>query len=296
MLNYKELKFTFGGLVLALATSLLLGSQFLEMVFRFHGANGNTDTQIMNFNVWDHVEVKKGANALGLGGSRLGGAINIITHTGRTAPGFNGRITFGSFDYKNPVVSYGWADDKADLYTSVAYYKSRGVRQSKNTNDNAQGFLSTGYRWNSNNETRLIVDIQDHRWEDARPLNMEEIKTNPRQNFRLMPIKFKMFHQQFSLRHSLNTDDWGNFSIGTFYMSNHYSRVIQNEYGDVLDHLEQERGVVIRNERTSNWFGKENHIEMSMNAQYMWSDNKNYEIDINNKRTSFNLESIRISV
>jgi iron complex outermembrane recepter protein len=248
-------------------------------------ANGATDTQIMNFNVWDHVEVKKGANALSFGSSNLGGAINVITHTGRTAPGFNGRITFGSFNYKNPVVSYGWADEKWDAYASFSYYESMGFRQIANTNDNVQGFLSTGYRWNSNNETRLIVDIQDHRWENSTTLTLADLRADPTRNNR-SPVQqdFKIPSQRVSLRHNLKTEDWGQFSIGTFYMRNDFRFPFNNSFG-VFEDLWQETGVVVRNERTSNWFGKENHIEMGLNTQYMWIVDEDYNVANNEKST-----------
>src|SRR3546814_10629295 len=60
-------------------------------------ADDNGDFQELDPQVFERIEVYRGANALSMGGSTLGGAINAVTPTGRTAPRFEFRLDGGSF-------------------------------------------------------------------------------------------------------------------------------------------------------------------------------------------------------
>lgn len=230
-------------------------------------ANGGTDTQTMNYFVWDHVEVLRGANALALGGSSLGGAINTITHTGRTAPGFLARTTFGSNEYFSPHLSYGYANDQFDAYAAISYVSSEGNRSTANDHDNKYGFISLGYRWNDRHETRLIVDLQRHRWENGTTLTLAELKDNPRKNNRNPDDdKFLIPNYRVSLKHNVRTDQLGQFSFSTFYMRNDYEFPFNNSFGFFEDTWE-EVGFAARNEQTQQWFGLAHHLQMGMNTQ-----------------------------
>ena len=59
-------------------------------------ADDNGDFQELDPQVFQHIEVYRGGNALRLGGSTLGGAINAVTPTGRSAPGVELRVDGGS--------------------------------------------------------------------------------------------------------------------------------------------------------------------------------------------------------
>ncbi|MFZ2982559.1 MAG: Plug domain-containing protein, partial [Sphingobium sp.] len=50
-------------------------------------ADNNGDFQELDPTIFQHLEVYRGANALRFGSATLGGAINGVTPTGRTAPG-----------------------------------------------------------------------------------------------------------------------------------------------------------------------------------------------------------------
>ncbi|GJL66676.1 MAG: TonB-dependent receptor [Nitrospirales bacterium] len=238
-------------------------------------ANGGTDTQTMNYFVWDHVEVFRGANALALGGSSLGGAINTITHTGRTAPGFLARTTFGSNEYFSPHLSYGYANEKFDAYAAISYVSSEGNRSTSNDHDNKYGFISLGYRWNDRHETRLIVDLQRHRWENGTTLTLAELKDNPRKNNRdPSDDKFLIPNYRVSLKHNVRTDQLGQFSFSTFYMRNDYEFPFK-AFGFFEDTWE-EVGFAARNEQTQQWFGVAHNLQMGVNTQYMWITDQNF--------------------
>src|SRR3546814_2020076 len=61
-------------------------------------ADDNGDFQELEPIFFDHLEVYRGSNALRFGSGTLGGAINSVTPTGRTAEGIYLRGDVGSFD------------------------------------------------------------------------------------------------------------------------------------------------------------------------------------------------------
>lgn len=91
-------------------------------------ADDNGDFQELDPMVLGHLEIYRGANALRYGGSTLGGAINGITPTGRSAPGVYLRADGGSFDTMRGLVSAGFADDRADAWFAVSGDRSDGDR------------------------------------------------------------------------------------------------------------------------------------------------------------------------
>src|SRR3546814_15899117 len=75
-------------------------------------ADDNGDFQELEPIFFDHLEVYRGSNALRFGSGTLGGAINGVTPTGRTAEGIYLRGDVGSFDSVRGLVSAGVATDR----------------------------------------------------------------------------------------------------------------------------------------------------------------------------------------
>jgi iron complex outermembrane receptor protein len=91
-------------------------------------ADDNGDFQELDPLVLDRLEVYRGANAFRFGGTTLGGAINAVTPTGRTSPGFAGRIDGGSFDSIRGLLSGGFSSDRFDGWMAVTGDRSDGDR------------------------------------------------------------------------------------------------------------------------------------------------------------------------
>lgn len=96
-------------------------------------ADDNGDFQELDPQVFERIEVYRGANALRLGGSTLGGAINAVTPTGRTAPTLDLRLDGGSFDTVRGKAAAAFATDQGDAYLAL-------------TTDNADGDRDHGRR------------------------------------------------------------------------------------------------------------------------------------------------------
>ncbi|WP_414900163.1 TonB-dependent receptor family protein [Sphingomonas flavalba] len=91
-------------------------------------ADDNGDFQELDPQVFQHIEVYRGANALRLGGSTLGGAINVVTPTGRTAPAAELRIDGGSFATVRAKAAAAFATARGDAYLALTTDHSDGDR------------------------------------------------------------------------------------------------------------------------------------------------------------------------
>lgn len=91
-------------------------------------ADNNGDFQELDPQVFDRIEVYRGSNALRFGSSTLGGAINAVTPTGRTAPGLEARIDGGSFDAVRGKLAFGAAGGQADAWLALTADRSSGDR------------------------------------------------------------------------------------------------------------------------------------------------------------------------
>jgi len=91
-------------------------------------ADDNGDFQELEPIFFDHLEVYRGANALRFGSGTLGGAVNGVTPTGRSAEGLYLRGDAGSFGMVRGLVSAGVASDRVDAWGAVSADRSDGDR------------------------------------------------------------------------------------------------------------------------------------------------------------------------
>ncbi len=120
-------------------------------------ADGFGDTQLVDPSIARYTEVYKGGNALRFGGALLGGAINIVTPTGKTI-GHNGlaRIDGGSGDTLRGHGEIGGVRGAWDAFGAVSGYRTDGWRDQS---ESAWQFGSSniGYTFAEDREVRLYV-------------------------------------------------------------------------------------------------------------------------------------------
>ncbi|WP_448664592.1 TonB-dependent receptor family protein [Sphingomonas sp. CJ20] len=142
-------------------------------------ADDNGDFQELDPAVLQHIEVFRGANALRFGASTLGGAINGVTPTGRSANGVRLRVDGGSFNTIRALASMGYADQRGDVFLSVAGDRSdsdrdHGKRRAIRFNGNA------GIRLTDSIETRFYASVQSLEQELAGALTYAVATTKPK--------------------------------------------------------------------------------------------------------------------
>lgn len=125
------------------------------------GVPMNTSDGLMDFfeidpSAYRYVEVFKGANALRYGSNALGGAINLVTPTGRDTSRLDARIDGGSFGYAKGQASTGGVSGPLDYFATVSAQRIDGYRDHSN-GDALRGNLNIGYRISSSVETRFTI-------------------------------------------------------------------------------------------------------------------------------------------
>jgi len=91
-------------------------------------ADDNGDFQELEPIFFERLEVYRGANALRFGSGTLGGAINGVTPTGKSAPGAYVRADVGNFNMLRGLASYGGTSGPGDYWFAVSADQSDGDR------------------------------------------------------------------------------------------------------------------------------------------------------------------------
>lgn len=121
-------------------------------------ADDNGDFQELDPQVFQRIEVYRGANALRFGGSTLGGAINAVTPTGRTAPRYELRVDGGSYGTVRTKAAAGFADARGDAYVALTTDRSDGDRDHAKR-DSIRFNGNVGLRLTDVVETRFYATI-----------------------------------------------------------------------------------------------------------------------------------------
>ena len=120
-------------------------------------ADGYGDSQIADPLTTRFTEVYRGGNALRFGGALLGGAINMVTPTGRTA-GFDNqlRIDGGSFGLLRESLAIARQSGDWDVYAGVTNQTGQGWRSQSQQNLQFAS-LNIGRAFGEDREVRLIL-------------------------------------------------------------------------------------------------------------------------------------------
>lgn len=142
---------------------------------------GGTQEDLLDMAAVDHTEVLSGANAFEYSALNLGGAINMVTHTGYTSPGNYVRLEGGSFGYKKEQLSTGGVVGDSDYYLSVLHNERRGY-QDDSPNHGNDVIANFGHVFNDKLETRVTFRYRDEVNTNASPLTLYQIKHDPTAN------------------------------------------------------------------------------------------------------------------
>lgn len=142
---------------------------------------GGTQEDLLDMAAVDHTEVLSGANAFEYSALTLGGAINMVTHTGYTSPGNYVRLEGGSFGYRKEQLSTGGVVGDSDYYLSILHNERKGYQDdSANHGNDVVG--NFGHLFNDKLETRFTFRYRDEDNTNASPLTKYQIKHDPTAN------------------------------------------------------------------------------------------------------------------
>ncbi|WP_292998183.1 TonB-dependent receptor [Nevskia sp.] len=143
-------------------------------------ADGFGDFQEIDPLTTRYLEVYKGGNGLRYGGATLGGAINAVTPTGRTADQtWLVRLEGGSYDTFRQNISYAQDYGRVDVFAAVTNARAGGFRQHQQT-DNQRINANVGYRISDDVETRFYVGFNEIDQEIPGAVSLTNALNNPR--------------------------------------------------------------------------------------------------------------------
>jgi iron complex outermembrane receptor protein len=122
----------------------------------FADADGFSDFQKIDPLGARYIEVYKGGNALRFGGAQLGGAVNLITPSGKTAATpYQLRFEAGSWDSYRARGAASGTSGAFDYYASLNGFSSGGYREQEK-GEQVRGSVNLGYSFGDDNEVRAI--------------------------------------------------------------------------------------------------------------------------------------------
>lgn len=146
----------------------------------FADADGFSDFQKIDPLGARYIEVYKGGNALRFGGAQLGGAINLVTPSGRNvASPFALRLEGGSFDSVRAQGHGAGTAGQFDWYGGINATRSDGYRLNSRS-DQVRGTINLGYALGEDSEIRVIGYAADINQQVPGAVSLETALTNPR--------------------------------------------------------------------------------------------------------------------
>jgi iron complex outermembrane receptor protein len=145
------------------------------------GPGGTQETFLTPVGV-NYTEILNGSNAFGYGATALGGAINFVTHTGRSSPGTYFSVEGGSYGYLKYQLSHGGVstDGKTDYYV-IASKNERDGFQEITPIDGKGVVLNIGHVFNGKLKARFIFRHREELYYNGGYLTLAQIEQNPRQ-------------------------------------------------------------------------------------------------------------------
>lgn len=213
------------------------GLTLLQDGIPINAADDNGDFQELDPQVFQHIEVYRGGNALRFGGSTLGGAINAVTPTGRSAPGAELRVDGGSFDTARAKAAYGYADDRGDAWAAITADRSDGDRehgQRKSFRFNG----NVGLKPSDGVETRFYASAQTIRQKLSGSLSEKNVLTNPTRGNAVGDQARDIDSIRLQNRTTVQLDG-GQIAIGAFYNA----RQLHHPIYQVIDQKSQVWGL-----------------------------------------------------
>lgn len=143
-------------------------------------ADGSFDFQSIEPLATDHIEVLRGANAWRYGAANLGGAINFVSPTGKTAAPVTLRAEAGSFDYQRLYAAFAQDFGDWDAFVSLNDYAQDGFRDHARQ-DNQRYFANLGGRINDRLSTRFYLTHVETDSDLPGNLSKAQLRDNPEQ-------------------------------------------------------------------------------------------------------------------
>jgi iron complex outermembrane receptor protein len=147
--------------------------------FPLNFADGSFVTGLVEPRLAKHISVYRGSNALRQGGSALGGALDLVSQTGRSSPNLRAKVLGGSYGTVAGDLQYGGAGEQTDVFAIATGHRQNGFRAQNNEGTRFLAHTNAGYRWGPNLETRVYGTLATLDFEIPGPLNGRSLEADP---------------------------------------------------------------------------------------------------------------------
>lgn len=270
------------------------GIRFMQDGIPLNLADGGFDMQSVDPLSASHVNVWRGGNALTNGSSTLGGAIDYLSNTGHSAPGYSARLETGSYDYLRTRLAAGLAEDSRDFYLSLSHASQDGFRD--HAEQSAQRFFGNyGIAIREDLDTRFFLTAIHTESELPGSLTKAEMEEDSRQadtsifgslNYdNRRDFELYRMANKTTLRDGDNT--WDFIGGWTYKDLDHPI----TPFAGVLDQLSNDLVVGSSFTNIGEWFGRENRFRAGVTFTRGETDAAAYENVLGSRGTLRSLDA-----
>jgi iron complex outermembrane receptor protein len=156
------------------------GILMLQNGLPINRADGSYIVGFANPRQAESIEVYRGYMANRLGATVLGGAINFVSPTGSTQPGFQAMVSGGSFGQIGGMGQAGFKKDNVDGLIEFDVSRRDGFRN-YNSSERVSVSGNVGVKHSENMSTRFFAGYTDLGFDVAGPLTKSAMYADPRQ-------------------------------------------------------------------------------------------------------------------
>ncbi len=241
-------------------------------------ADGAGDFQEIDPLALRYIEVYKGANALQFGAAGLGGAVNYVSPTGRSNPGFLTRLEIGSFETLRTQLAAGQAEGAFDYYVTGSYGHAEGYRDHTDQ-DYARLNGNIGYRFGDGAETRFYLSANSINQKITGSLTRNAAFATPEST-----VEGNFGHNRNNTKRDINSlrvankttwlTEGGDFTLGVYYANKElfHPVIFSPFFGIVIENEENNYGAYARYTQSGLLFGNRN--DLVLGAHYFGGVNR----------------------
>jgi len=242
-------------------------------------ADGGFDMQSVDPLSASHINIWRGGNALSNGSTTLGGAIEYLSHTGYSAPGYAARLEAGSYEYLRARFAGGITEGSKDLYFSLSHASQNGYRD--HAGQSAQRlFANFGIQLRDDLETRFFLTAIHTDSDLPGSLTKAEMEANPSQSdpsfFGSSRYDNRRDYELFRLANKTSLRDGNNtwdFTAGYTYKDLDHPIT---PFVGVLDQLSNDLAFGTTFTNTDDLFGRENTFRSGLSFTYGNTTNSSF--------------------
>jgi iron complex outermembrane receptor protein len=241
----------------------------------YRNADGFTDFESLELLTTESIEVYKGGNALRFGGSTLGGAINLETRTGYSAPSLGVTAEGGSFGFFKSQLASGGTVGGLDWYGSITRTTLDGYRDwAQQGRSRANAHL--GYVLSPSTDLRGFyffarVSEQLPGALSADQLRASPTAANPENLDGHWGRNYDLHHLGLQLRSQLAPNQRLEISPYAQY------RRIDHPIFQVISQESRDWGAEVRYENSSPLLGRTNRLTLGLQPAWLDMDNRQFQ-------------------